>query len=562
MVISALQLTPASGGVDLIGLEFVRNPSPSVADYTGRDQRSVRHALGSERETKVNPLTAAASSEDAERTKIAISIADPTNRRLVEGVAVQLSLEPIFVDAQHLMEVELLASIALLVADEPIARHFRELETQVDHAGVAIQPALVAVLPEGTSVQALLPRKDDQQSYDGLLVLPQFPSVILAQLSIILYAHRANVRRYESALEELVLNRNIFRSVTSGISVASATEPDFPLIYVNPAFEVISGYSLEDIQGKNCRFLQGKEHDQPGLVLVREALREKRETTAILKNYKKDGTPFWNELALSPIFDKEGTLTYFVGIQNDVSARVAFEEALRESEKLATAGRLAATIAHEINNPLEAVTNLIYLAKTEEASVTVRSYLDQAEDELRRVSLLTTQSLRFYKQSSRPQATRPVDLVTSVLDVYSVKITNWAIRVERRDQSCDSIVCLESEIRQVLSNLVRNAMDAMRGTGGRLLVRVQEAHNWKTEVRGVSITVADTGHGMTAETREKLFQAFYTTKGLSGTGLGLWVSQEIVARHHGTLRVRSRRTSGQSGTVFTLFLPYQAVMPR
>ncbi len=509
----------------------------------------------------MDSLTSAASSEFTERNKLAICIADPTNRRLVEGVGVQLSLEPVVVDAQHLEDAGLLASIALLVADEPVARRFRELETQEEYSGVAVQPALVAVLPEATSVQTLLPRKDDQQTYDGLLVLPQLPSVVLAQLSVILYAHRANVRRYESALDELVLNRSIFRSVTSGISVASATKPDFPLVYVNPAFEVISGYSLEEIQGKNCRFLQGEERDQPGLVLVREALKEKRETTAILRNYKKDGSPFWNELALSPIFNKSGDLTHFVGIQNDVSARVAFEEALRESEKLATAGRLAATIAHEINNPLEAMTNLVFLAKTEESTNAVRSYLAQAEEELKRVALLTTQSLRFYKQSSRAQAIRPVDLVSSVLDVYSVKITNWAISVERRDRSCDSIVCLESEIRQVLSNLVRNAMDAMHGPGGRLLIRVREAQNWKTEVRGVSITVADTGHGMSAETRKKLFEAFYTTKGLSGTGLGLWVSQEIVGRHHGALHLRSRQAPGRSGTVFTLFLPYQAAMP-
>jgi two-component system, sporulation sensor kinase C len=123
-----------------------------------------------------------------------------------------------------------------------------------------------------------------------------------------------------------------------------------------------------------------------------------------------------------------------------------------------------------------------------------------------------------------------------------------------------SIVCLESEIRQVISNLVRNAMDAMSKSGGRLLVRTREATQWRTGAKGVVITIADTGIGMTQESTAKIFKAFYSTKGVAGTGLGLWVSSEIVNRHHGQLLVRSRTTSGSSGTAFELFLPYQTMV--
>ena len=393
-----------------------------------------------------------------------------------------------------------------------------------------------------------------------MLTLPQQPAAVLAQLSVILYAHRAYIRRYESAIEELNLNRRIFRSVTSGISVADALSPDFPLVYVNPAFEVMTGYRLEDIEGRNCRFLQRDERDQPGLTLIREALKGKRETVAIIRNYRRDGSAFWNELSLSPIRDRTGRMTHIVGIQNDVTARIAFEDALRESEKLAAVGRLAASIAHEINNPLESVTNLLYLARREEDDSTRDEYLEAAENELGRVSHLTSQSLRFYKQSSKPQAIRPVDLITAVLGIYSVKLLNYSIAVERRDGMSESIVCLESEIRQVLSNLVRNAMDAMQGRNGRLLIRTREATDWRTDIKGVVITVADTGIGMSLETLQKLYTAFYTTKGIGGTGLGLWVSSEIVQRHRGRLAVRSREGEG-SGTVFTLFLPYQAIDP-
>ena len=148
---------------------------------------------------------------------------------------------------------------------------------------------------------------------------------------------------------------------------------------------------------------------------------------------------------------------------------------MRESEKLATAGRLAASIAHEINNPLEAITNLIYLARRAKDLPEVEQHLSVAdEEELRRVALLTSQSLRFYKRSGAPQALKPSDLLDSVLDVYGRRLESARIRVERRERMCDSIVCFESELRQVISNLVCNAADAMKLKGGRLVARTRE----------------------------------------------------------------------------------------
>jgi PAS domain S-box-containing protein len=358
-------------------------------------------------------------------------------------------------------------------------------------------------------------------------------------------------------MEELHLNRRIFRSVTSGISVASTLLPDLPLTYVNPAFEVMTGYSLEEVQGQNCRFLQGSERNQPSVTLIREAIRDGREVTAILKNFRKDGTSFWNELSLSPIRNRDGEITHFVGIQTDVTARVEFEAALRESEKLAAVGRLASSIAHEINNPLESVMNLLYLAQQEESLPEILQYLGQADKQVQRVSLITSQSLRFYKQSTKPQAVRAFDLLESVLDLYETRAENSHVAIEHRDRSHESIVCLESEIRQVLNNLVRNAIEAMGRDGGRLLIRSRDTTDWRTGVPGVAITVADTGSGISPQTMQQLYRPFFTTKGASGTGLGLWISSEIVARHRGRLLVRSCQREGASGTVFMLFLPLQ-----
>ena len=348
--------------------------------------------------------------------------------------------------------------------------------------------------------------------------------------------------------------------MTSGITVTTLQAEDYPLVYVNPAFEVMTGYSLEEEVGKNRRFLQGEEHDQPGLTPIREALRDEREVTAVLRNFRKDGTPFWNELSLSPIRNRSGVLTHVVGIQMDVTARVEFETALRQSEKLAAVGRLASSMAHEINNPLESLMNLIYLAQQTDAGSGQARYLQQADGELRRMKQITAQSLRFYKQSTKPQAIGCRELLDPVLDLYSSRLENSGVTVERRERSTQTIVCMESEIRQVLHNLVSNAIDAMHGRGGRLLVRSREATEWRTGSRGVLMTIADVGGGMSAETMKEMYKAFFTTKGIAGTGLGLWISSEAVERHHGRLRVRSRqRPEGSSGTVFELFLPYRGV---
>jgi two-component system sporulation sensor kinase C len=348
----------------------------------------------------------------------------------------------------------------------------------------------------------------------------------------------------------------IFRSVTSGICIADATARDMPIVYVNPAFEKMTGYTSEEIVGNNCRLLQGACHDQPALTTIREALRTRTELLTIVKNFRKDGTPFWNELYLSPVRNAEGVVTHYVGIQSDVTARIELETALRESEKLAAVGRLASSIAHEINNPLESVMNLIYLAQRTECSAETMTYLDLADQEMQRVKLITAQSLRFYKQSTRPQSINPSDLLDSLLGLYAARLRNASVTLQRRERGHLNVLCMESEIRQVLHNLVANAIDAMAAAGGQLLIRTRKATDWRSgRADNVIVTIADTGSGIHPDDLKSIFTAFYTTKGIGGTGLGLWISSEIIKRHNGQLRVRSSRRPGQSGTVFQMLLP-------
>ena len=257
----------------------------------------------------------------------------------------------------------------------------------------------------------------------------------------------------------------------------------------------------------------------------------------------------------SPVFDAEGNVRAISVAALDVTQLRKAERALIQSEKLAAVGRLASSISHEINNPLEAVTNLLYLIAVDEAlPASLKTYVHAAQDELGRVSQIATQTLRFHRQSNKPTQVTPAQLVDAVLNLFAGRLTNSGIHVEAAYSTTTRILCFENDIRQVLNNLIANAIDAMR-TGGRLVVRAHDARHYAHGTPGVRILVADTGTGMSAETQRRLFEPFYTTKDLNGTGLGLWISKEIVDRHRGDLRVRSSQHPLLHGTVFSLFLP-------
>lgn len=242
----------------------------------------------------------------------------------------------------------------------------------------------------------------------------------------------------------------------------------------------------------------------------------------------------------------------------DASERKRSEEALRRSEKLAATGRLAASISHEINNPLEAITNLLFLLRNfcslEEQA---QRYVAMAEHEARRISEITQQTLRFYRQSTSPARTNMGELLDSVLSLFQVRLNTLGIRVERKYDPAMDLFCFAGEVRQVIANLVGNAIDATSG-GGRLIIRARRSRNWKDRRhKGVRITVADTGTGIERELRHRIFEAFFTTKEETGTGLGLWVSHEIILKHQGLVHLRSRDgASGcPTGTVFQIFFP-------
>ena len=242
----------------------------------------------------------------------------------------------------------------------------------------------------------------------------------------------------------------------------------------------------------------------------------------------------------------------------DIDQQKKAEAALIQNEKLAAVGRLATSISHEINNPLESVINLVYLARQGQLLPReAKEYLDSADHELARVAQIVSHTLRFYRQATKPRSLFAEELIQPTLGLYAGRLLNSGIHVQVQHRDADPVTCYEGEIRQVLNNLVGNAIEAMRA-GGRLLIRSIKAHCWNTGTLGLWITVADSGHGMTKEVQARLFEAFHTTKGENGTGLGLWISRGIIDKHRGVLQVRSTNLPGRSGTVFRLFLPYNS----
>jgi signal transduction histidine kinase len=234
-------------------------------------------------------------------------------------------------------------------------------------------------------------------------------------------------------------------------------------------------------------------------------------------------------------------------VSSESSARCA--TALEESSKL------AASLAHEINNPLDSVLNLLYLTKTEALTEKGLQYLTLAEEEVQRVSQIAHAALESFRDfATRKDADVP-KLMNSVIDLYRASLEARGISVDTRYCSQGDVPVYSGALRQVFSNLLLNSAAAMP-KGGRLLARISKSHEWSGQRRcGMRVTIADNGCGIASENLHEIFEPFFTTKGSGGTGLGLSLAKDVVQRHGGSLHVRSCTKLGRSGSVFTIFLP-------
>ncbi len=340
-------------------------------------------------------------------------------------------------------------------------------------------------------------------------------------------------------------------------------EPNGSVHYANTTIEQLLGFSEHELRSGAVSLSSLFEDEGPAvLARLRATIESHRPFEAICRTRDGRLVPVLLALAHLAVEDSANTTAseqiavFFV----DLTEQKRSEEVMRRTEKLAATGRLAASIAHEINNPLEAVTNCLYLIGSSPLDSRAQEFLQMAQQELDRVTHITTQTLRFYRQSTRPVDSNINDLLDTVIALYEPRMRSFSIKIERDYSDLPLVRAYEGEIRQVLANLVGNAVDAMQRNGGRLILRTAGGRDLHRGDDGVFVTVADTGCGMDAATRLRIFEPFFSTKGITGTGLGLWVSQTILEKHGGRAMVRSRVRTGDEvpgGTVFRVFLPLQ-----
>jgi signal transduction histidine kinase len=270
---------------------------------------------------------------------------------------------------------------------------------------------------------------------------------------------------------------------------------------------------------------------------------------------RKDSSRFPAVVSVTALRDAQDAIIGYLLIGTDNSARKQAEEALLRSEMLASAERMAASIAHEINNPLEAIMNTLYLLRTvPNVPVEALEYLDIADGELMRIAHIARQTLGFYREFSAATSNSACGLIGSVVHLLQVKIRANGANVEQQCEETLRVMGIAGELRQVLANLLASSLDAI-GQDGRIVLRASASIDPNDGTRRVRIAVADCGSGMSLATMKNIFDPFFTTKGTVGTGLGLWVCKQLVEKNGGSIRVRSTTKGQRRGTTFSVLLP-------
>jgi PAS domain S-box-containing protein len=359
------------------------------------------------------------------------------------------------------------------------------------------------------------------------------------------------IHKRDLALQE---SEQQFRTLADSIpQLAWMAEPDGSLFWYNHRWYQYTGTSAEEMAGWGWQSVHDPETPQDVLRKWRASLASGKPFEMIFPLRGADGT-FRQFLTLAmPVRDAQGNVVRWFGTNTDITEQRRSEQALRQTEKLAATGRLAASIAHEINNPLEAVTNLVYLARRQPTNV--EKYLKLADQELDRIAQITKNTLGFYRDSTSPAEVDISTILEEVLSLYARKIHFKRITLRPDYGNGLKVMGYPGEIRQIFANLIANAIEALSEEGF-LAIRASKVHRLNGDgPPGVRVTFLDNGSGIAPAHRKKIFEPFYTTKKDVGTGLGLWLTQNLVTKHHGSLHVRSCVQPGRTWTAFSVFLP-------
>jgi len=408
----------------------------------------------------------------------------------------------------------------------------RRIKANPQTANIPVLQVSAAFTSSESRVQAL------DSGVDAYLTQPVEPPVLLANVRALLRLRDAEAFSRLSAKQW----QSTFDALSEGIALI---DTDWKVIRCNRAMTRLLARGFGEIERQDARALLRATVD-----LNLNELQERLSRVQLETQHNRR----WFSLRVDLIEEQDSSRGAIL-ILTEITDQKLAEEALRVTERLAAMGRLANSIAHEINNPLEAVTNFLYLLKMGTHDPETTEYIDMASTELERIGRISKQTLAFNRETSHPVDIAIPELLDGVVTLYTPQFNQKNLSVVRRYESTLPVLGFPGELRQVFSNLLRNAMEATP-TGGRLLIHAYPSVDWKDLSRsGIRICILDSGTGIPAEIKRHIFEPFFTTKQLKGSGLGLWLSLDIISRHHGRITVRSATTAGRSGTCFSVFLP-------
>jgi signal transduction histidine kinase/CheY-like chemotaxis protein len=372
---------------------------------------------------------------------------------------------------------------------------------------------------------------------DAYLIQPADPVVLVATVRSLVRLHSAESTARIAAQQW----QATFDALSEGVAIVDANGT---IQRCNRAMTSCLGKTYGEIEGASVP------------VLLRQCFGPQTEIPEGTRLVElKAGSRFFR-LSFDPISSSEGVLEGRIFIVGETTKQKLAEEALLISERLAATGRISHTIAHEINNPLEALTNLLYLMKGSlDQPEVVAGFLETATTELSRVARITKQILSFNREASKPVAIRISEIIEDVLALNNRALVEKRLRIRTEWNASLQIRGFPAQLRQVFSNLIRNAVEASF-PDGEIWIRTSDTRFWNgAGARAVRVVISDQGVGIPPENIERIFDAFFTTKDLKGSGIGLWLCSTIVHEHGGTLRVRSTTRPTRSGTCLSVLLP-------
>ncbi|GAC1578205.1 MAG: hypothetical protein NVS3B20_09420 [Polyangiales bacterium] len=399
---------------------------------------------------------------------------------------------------------------------------------------------------------------------DGREVAVEFVSnVYLVNDQRVVQCNIRDISARKRAETELQMRDRAIQAVSQGILITDPTKVDNPIVYASPGFARLTGYECREVVDRNCRFLQGAGTDAEAVAEIRDAIRAGSSVTVELLNFRKDGTPFWNNCAISPVRDAAGAVTNFVGVLTDVTARRQLEAQFLQAQKMEAVGRLAGGIAHDFNNLLSVILSYAEMIGSElPADEPLRADIEEIRVAGVRATNLTRQLLSFSRQQAlAPKTLNLAEIVTGMEKMLRRLLGADIELTILQERNLFSVKADPGQVEQIVMNLAVNARDAMP-RGGQLTIEVAnielnegyaDAHH---EVRAgsyVELAVSDTGSGIKKEALPRIFEPFFTTKEQGkGTGLGLATVFGIVKQSGGHIFVYSEPGKG---TVFKVYLP-------